>query len=138
MDAGFEPVEDDELLYRRILSSPGWYDVFTGTLSDQAFAPHKQRDITGLFVSRAKYKTIEAAAEGQPDKVYFIAVLRAGDLRERGIQVVPRPELPNGQVDPAHAELPDLNAATRKADETLQRQRMLAEELCLRVQGPFG
>ena len=61
----------------------------------------------------------------------------AGDLRQKGIAVVPRPETPTGN-DPAHAELPDLNAGNYKSDETLERQRLLAEELYLKVKGPFA
>lgn len=134
-----DPVADDELLYRRVSASamPQQYDPSTGSLSDQAFAPHKKMDLTGLSVSRAKFKSLEEAALGRLGKSYFVAVLRAGDLRQRGIEVVPRPELPDGQFDPAHAELLDLNAANRKSDITLERQRILAEELCLRVEGPF-
>lgn len=135
-----DPVADGELLYRRVSASamPQQYDPATGELSDQAFAPHRTRDVSGLSVSRADFKSLEDAAHGWPGKSYFVAVLRAGDLRQRGIEVVPRPELPDGQYDPAHAELPDLNAANRKDDVTLERQRILAGELCLRVEGPFA
>jgi len=134
-----DPVANDELLYRRVPASvvPQQYDPATGSLSDQAFAPHKTRDVSGLSVSRAKFKSPEEAARGRPGKSYFVAVLRAGDLRQRGIEVVPQPNLPDGQYDPAHAEWPYLNAANRKSDLTLERQRILAEELCLRVEGPF-
>ena len=134
-----EPVADDELLYRRVSASamPQQYDPTTRELSDQAFAPHRTRDVTGLSVWRAKFKSLEEAAQGRRGKSYFVAVLRAGDLRQHGIDVVPRPELPDDQYDPAHAEMPDLNAATRKATITLERQRILAQELCLRVEGPF-
>ena len=104
-----------------------WYDPATGVLNSEAFGPHKTRDTSGLSVPRAKYKSIEEAAHGQPGKSYFVAVLRAGDLRQRGIDVVPRPVLPDGRRDPAHAELPDLNGSVRKADQTLERQRILAE-----------
>ena len=132
MDDGTEPIADDELLYRRIPMSTGWYRPDAG-VDPQAFAPHAKNDITGLSVSRAKYKSIEAAAKGQPGKSYYVAILQAGDLRQRGIQVVPRP-LPE---DAGHTELPDLNAGNRKTGETLERQRVLAQELCLRVAGPF-
>lgn len=134
-----DSVADDELLYRRVSASavPQQYDPAEGSLSDQAFAPHKIMDVTGLSISRAKFKSLEEAALGRPGKSYYVAVLRAGDLRQRGIEVVPRPELPDRQFDPAHAELPDLNAANRKGTLTLERQRILAEELCLRVEGPF-
>jgi hypothetical protein len=132
VDDGTEPIADDELLYRRIPKSVSWYSDSAG-LSPQAFAPHAKNDITGLSISRAKYKSIEAAAKGRPGKSYHVAVLRAGDLRQRGIQVVPRP-LPE---DPGHAELPDLNSVNRKTDETLERQRLLALELCLQVEDPL-
>ncbi len=64
MDSGTDPIEDDELLYRRVPASTGWYD-------------------------------------------------------------------------PAHAELPGLNSESRKANQTLERQRILADKLSLRVEGPF-
>ena len=135
MDNGVEPIADEELLYRRVPT--GWYDPATALLKSEAFAPHKSNDVTGLSVSRAKYKSLEEAARGRPGKSYYVAVLRAADLRRNGIRFVPRPGVPDG-YDPAHAELPDLNSGNRKSDETLERQRLLAEELCLRVEGPFA
>ncbi|MEZ6086447.1 MAG: hypothetical protein R3C05_00110 [Pirellulaceae bacterium] len=134
-----DPIADDEELFRRVSASavPQQYDPVTDILSDQAFAPHKTMDASGISVYRKKFKSLEQAAVGRPGKSYFVAVLRAGDLRRHGISVVPRPNLPDGQFDAAHAELPDLNSATRKHDATIERQRLLANELCLRVEGPF-
>ena len=134
MEDGTEPVADDELLYRRIPASMGWYDAATGTVKLAAFGPHKTRDVTGLSVSRAKYKSAEEAAQGL-GKSYYVAVLRYGDLRENDIIVVPRPDVPDG-YDPAHAELPDMNAGNREEDATLKRKEILVG-LCLRVEGPF-
>ena len=131
MGNGTEPIADEELLYRRVPESTGWFSPATG-LSPQAFAPHKTSDATGLSVVRAKFKSVEEAAKGRPGKSYYVAVLRAGDLRRHGIEIVPRP-LPG---DEGHAELPDLNAGRRKAVETLERQRIIPE-LCLKVEGPF-
>ena len=136
MDDAIDPIDDDELLYRRIPTSTDWYDPSLRELTPQAFAPHKKRDTSGLSVSRAKYKSIEEAARGRPGKSYYVAVLRAGDLRNCGINAIPRPKTPDG-FDKAHAELPDLNAANHDSDETISRQRLLAEELCLRVEGPY-
>jgi hypothetical protein len=133
VDDGTEPIASEELLYRRVPASTGWYSPESGILSDQAFAPHKVQDVTGLSVSRDKYKSPDQAARGRPGKSYYVAVLRAGDLRAKGIEVVPRPQ----PGDPGHAELPDLNSANVKASQTLERQRILVE-LCLRVEGPFG
>lgn len=118
MADGTEPIADDELLYRRVpaAAQPRRYDPVTGLLSDQAFGPHKKDGVTGLSVSRAKYKSIEEAASGRSGNSYYIAVLRAGDLRQQGIVVEPRPL----QDDPGHAEPPQLNAAHYKATATLE------------------
>lgn len=133
-----DPVTDDELLYRRIPESTGWYDPRTGTVNPEAFAPHKEHDRTGLSVTRAKYRgsSYNEAMRGRSGKTYYVAVLRVGDLRKHGIQVIARPETPDG-FDPAHAELPQLTSATRKSEKTLEQQRVLATHLCLRVDGPF-
>lgn len=132
---GWEPIGDDEILYRRIPVSNNFYDPATGKLSPEAFAPHKENDETGLSVSRGKYKSVEEAARNRPGKSYFVAVLRAADLRKDGINVVPRPQLPDG-FDPAHAELPDLNSANRKDSETQECKRKLVK-LSLEIKGPF-
>lgn len=128
---GSEPVADDEILYRRVPQSTGWYSPDRG-LRPEAFGPRKD-DVTGISLWRARYKSIEDAAVGRPGKSYYVAVLRVGDLRQEGIEVVPRP-LEN---DPGHAELPQLNAQNRKSDETLERQRLLVE-LTLQIVGPFS
>lgn len=133
MDDGTEPIADDELLYRRIPAV--WYDALSGKLNSEAFRPHKQRDVTGLSVSRAKYKHIDEAALGRPGKTYFVAVLIAEEVRNAGMDIESRPNTPEG-FDPAHAEVPDLNAANYKDAITLERQRKLVE-LCRSIEGPF-
>lgn len=133
MGESSEPITDNELLYRRIPASMPWYSPDTGNLSPEAFAPSKERDFTGLSIARAKYKSLEEAAKGRPGKSYYVATLRAQDLKDRGIQVVPRPQ----PCDPGHAELPDLNAQNRKSDRTLELQRVL-KELTVKVEGPFA
>lgn len=131
LSPGHEPVEDDELLYRRIPVSMKWYDPATG-VSPEAFDPHKDRDTTGISVFRAKHTSIERAAAGQGKKGYYVALLKAGDLLSAGIQVEPRPELD----DPGHAELPQLTSTTRAHSSALElRQRLTS--LVLRVEGPF-
>jgi hypothetical protein len=127
-----DPIGDDELLYRRVSVNSGWYSLETGRLDSQAFAPNKTRDVTGLSVYRANLKALEEAAKGQAGKSYFVAVLRAGELRQRGLEVVARP-IPG---EPGHAEIPDLNANNRKTDRTQELQRVLVE-LTRSVEGPF-
>ena len=132
---GTEPISDDELLYRRIPASQNWYnqDQAACPLSPEAFRP-QQRDLTGLSVCRAKYKTAREAAQGRQGKSYYIAVIRAGDIRSQGIQVVARPR----EGDPGHAELPDMTYEKRHSTEVLEWKTVLAHKLCLRVEGPFA
>ena len=128
-----DPIADDEVLYRRIPASMGWFTP-PSELNSSAFSPDKSRDITGISISRNKYNTPEdVARRGGEGRFYYIAVFLAGDLRRAGIRVVPRPTF----SDPGHAEIPDMNVENRKEQQTLERRRVLAEELCLEVIGPF-
>ncbi len=132
MDDGSDPITDDEYLYRRIPVNPEWFSPKTG-LTPLAFAPHRDQDVTGLSLVRAKHKSIKDAAKGRAGKSYFVAVLQAGKLRALGIQVLSRPEPDN----PGHSELPCLNSANRKESRTEDLQRMLVE-ITERVDGPFA
>lgn len=126
---GIEPVADDELLYRRIPVSTGWYSE--DRLSPEAFDPRRDES-TGISVYRAKYTSLKEAARGKSRQGYYVAVLRAGDLRERGIEIVPRP----APDEPGHAELPDLTCHNRREPET-QERKVLLTKLPVQVRGPF-
>lgn len=81
-----EPVEDDEILCRRIPFQ--WYDPQKSSpITAVAFTPNKNDD-DGISLWRKKgKKTCEAvAATGRVGKRYYVALLRAGDLREYGIE----------------------------------------------------
>lgn len=133
MADGIEPITDDEIVYRRIPASQNWYDPkLNAPPSFRAFRPNEKRDATGLSMERARYTTPCACAENDRGKFYYIAVLRVGDLRKAGIKVVPKTDPPHG---PGHVELPDIRSSNRK--ETEEQQLVLAEKLCLRVEGPF-
>lgn len=134
-EVGPDPVADDEIIYRRIPESKGWYDAKINEVSADAFGPNREYDVEGISVSRAKLTTLENAATPptpRPGKSFFVAFLNAGELRNCGIQIEPDP-LPN---DPSHAILPQLTTGNRKSTETLERQAVLAT-LCRRVEGPF-
>lgn len=135
MDQGREPIGDEELIFRRIPASTGWYDPARQELRSEAFLPTKH-DTTGLSVARSRYTTPkDAAARGRPGKQYFVAVLRAIDIRNAQIVMEPRPDIPQG-YDPSHAELPQLHAENRMESLTLERAEHL-REMCVRVDGPF-
>ena len=130
MGDGAEPIDDDEILYRRIPHLH--YDSAFGWPTPEAFKP-RHDDLTGLSFCRAKYTTpIEEARKGQ-GKQYYIAALRAGDLREHGLDVTPKP-LSN---DPGHCEMPVLNYQERKTKRAEEAKLLLARKLCLRVLGPL-
>lgn len=129
MPSGVDQIADDEELYRRV---PACYFP-NGIVSDQAFAPHKERDTTGLSLFRAQYKRIEDL--GKPGKTHCVAVLRAGDIRAAGMTIVARPDIGNGQFDLAHVEVPELNSAAYKTTLTQERQRRLLE--MSRIIGPI-
>lgn len=126
---GTEPIADDELLYRRIPVSKEWYSK--EGLSPEAFHP-REDETTGISIYRAKYKSIEEAAKGKGKRGYYVAVLRAGDLRQSGIEIVPRPQ----PGDTGHAELPGLTSHNRRTPEADETKLRLAA-LSLRVEGPF-
>ncbi|REK25883.1 MAG: hypothetical protein DWQ45_08040 [Planctomycetota bacterium] len=138
LDAAF--VGDDEFIYRRIPVSTGWYDPAAAEpASPRAFQPHPENDPEGLSVSRAKseehpdFPSLGEASLGPSRHGYFVAVLRVGDLRQRGIDVVADPL----EENPGHALIPDLTSGNRNSAGTWELMSILADELTLRVEGPF-
>ena len=128
-DDGTEPIADEELLYRRIPVSKGWYD--DRGMSPEAFDP-REDETTGISIYRDKYTSLQEAAKGKSKQGYYVAVFRAGDLRENGIEVVPKPS----DSDPGHAELPDLTCENRLSPEAQERKSRLSQ-MWLSVEGPF-
>jgi hypothetical protein len=134
------PISDDEILLRLIPRKLEYYDPHRPTaLSADAFKPHRANDVDGLSMSRAKnlehpefLTPEELATHGPSPHGYFVAELKAGDLRQNGIEIVPDPMAHN----PGHVLLPRLNSANRKSDEVeefMQRLKTLTRE----VHGPF-
>jgi hypothetical protein len=124
-----DSIDDEERLFRRIPVSMNWYDSAAETLSPIAFQP-REEDKTGLSVTRAKFASVEDAARGKSKKGYYVAVMRAGDLRKCGVEVVQR-----GDQD--HAELANINYDCRDSNQVKEWQKQLADELILEIQGPF-
>ena len=132
MGDGTEPIEDDELLYRRVRVDD--FDPEQDKYPPrQAFHPSRHDD-TGVSVFRAKYTSLEEAARNDRGKQYYVAVFCAGDLRKHGIEIVPRPEFPD---QPGHAELPGMTYASRKEDQVKEWEQLLAQKLCFGVEGPL-
>ena len=132
-EPGHEPLDDDEVVYRRIPVNPSFYDPERDSKpSPQAFKP-REDDTTGISVFRAKYVTPEEVTSNPRGRPYYVAALRVGDLRAEGIEVLPRPN----EDGPGHAEIPALTYETRKLDSSKERMLLLAHRLCV-VTGPHG
>ena len=136
---GEEPVDDDEIIYRRIPLSR--FDAEKRLVAVHAFNP-RDADTTGLSVTRAKYHpTIEDVARNPRGSKYYVAVLKVTELRARGIDVVPRPlhaeDPQHPEYDPGHAELPQITYDKRHTDDVIQLMELLATQLCGDVRGPY-
>src|SRR5262249_35829854 len=134
MGDGSEPVAAEEILYRRILASQGWYNLTVDPKPSRiAFHP-TSFDETGLSVSRSKYSTAETTVRVvRLGKKSSVACLLARDLMKAGIRIEPKPK----PDDPGHIELPELTYATRNESGVAELETKLATLLCLRVEGPF-
>ena len=130
---GTEPVDDDEILCRKATANPqaGYYNQETKRLSPLAFKPGGEDD-TGISLDRAKYRTAQQAAQGLGNS-YYVALVRAGEVRACGMSVTPRPIEGNA----GHVEIPEITFANKKETASLERQKLLAHELTYEVQGPF-
>lgn len=128
--AEYEPVSDDERLYRRVPVSKGWIDEY-GVRPD-AFEPRAD-DSTGLSVYRARFVSVEDAAKGLSKRGYYVLEMRAGDLRAAGIDVVP---MPHDDL-PGHAEIPSLAYEVNESELSIQQRELLADRLVRAIHGPF-
>lgn len=131
MASGQEPIEDSEVLYRRIPATVGYYQQGQNP-SPLSFRPGPA-DLAGLSLYRRKYASAEHVAAMGLGKSYYVAVLEAGSLREQGLHLVPKPD----PVSLGHAEIADLTFANRRDDRSEGIQVLLAQRLCREVLGPF-
>lgn len=126
---GSDPVEDDEILLRRIPTSVNWCDGFT--VQPEAFKP-AERDGTGISLSRRAFSSIEQCAAGRPGKSYWVAELLASDILAAGLTVKPVPMEDNE----GHCEIPELTYAERKSNAAIVARQKLAR-LVRTIHGPF-
>ncbi len=134
MTEAYDPISDDELLYRRISTNKqlNYYNPdIDPNPSPKAFRPNHKFDLTGLSLYRAKYIRPQQVAENDREAKYFIAVLRAGDVRALGAIIEPCPD----ENKPGHVEITNLRSDNRRDTDELQFN--LAES-CLEVLGPFS
>lgn len=117
------PIDDGEILYRRIPVSQEWYK--DGIVYGEAFEPRIEES-SGISLFRKRFKTIEVVARGKSKKGYYVASLKVADIRAAGLAVVPQPDTADGWDD-SHVEIPNLNASIRRTNRAEELQSMLAE-----------
>jgi hypothetical protein len=127
MSDGTEPVTDDEILYRRVQKIHGQ----GGYVDPKAFHPNKH-DRDGLSLFRRKYYSKERLCENCRGKQYYVASVRALDVRKLGLHIVPTPPF-----DIGHVSLPEWNYKNRKMDRFVELERICANEVVFELDGPF-
>jgi hypothetical protein len=131
MGEGDEPVEDAEVLYRRVPELK--MDLARRRPLDVGFRPHPEKDHDGISLFRAKYHPPKDLRGRQSRRPCWFAVLVAVDLRRIGLGPVPRP-IPEAK---GHVTVPELNSSNGKTDQALKWQQQLADEITREVLGPF-
>lgn len=104
-------------------------------LAPEAFQPHKDNDTTGISLARLEFKRIEEIAKGPSKRGYYVAKLYVRDVRQVGLSVEYRPDVPWGHDD-SHVEIPELNAGVRELNQAFEAQEALAK-MVFDVVGPF-
>lgn len=128
MSAGATPIDPDESILRRIKINPGYYDPKKAPpVEAGAFRPHP-RDEDGLSFYLERHLSVAAfiAASDLPADQFVIVRLRAGDLYDLGLSLVPKQE--PGDL-PGHVIAPEINVGTYH--DPIQKK--IVKELCRKL-----
>jgi len=129
---GSEAVSDDEWLLRRVPEVWG-PSPSTPFPSLDAFKPHRDRDTTGLSLYREKYIPVrELVLRGGGKRAYWVARVRAHEVRQTGLSIQPRPNDVDG---PGHVEIPEMRSDNRDTNKVLEWAHELSR--CCAVEGPY-
>ena len=129
MPSGSAPIPDSAWLLRRIPEIEGPTDQALQP-SFKAFRPSKD-DQSGLSLFLEGEVSAEALCIKGRGKSYFVGRIQAKQLRDMGLTMTREddPELPG------HVVLPQLNAASRRTEQSELLQHRLAQTC--RVVGPL-
>jgi hypothetical protein len=131
MAAGSDPIDDAEVLLRRI---PAAFRPDPGAPPTlDAFLPHRANDPDGLSLTRQRFAEAEVVGRSAPaGRACYVGRVTAGQIRRAGMNVVPDPKPDN----PGHALIPELNSSARGDPALRLRARQLLDA-CTDVVGPF-
>jgi hypothetical protein len=115
MADGTEPIDPDEVIYRRLPKGSQFKPNRDPPLASTAFSP-RPCDHDGVSLVRAKYVTgpEDAAALGVVGMEFYVIEMRAGDLMAEGIAIEP---LPSPECL-GHAVMPAINADNKDNPQT--------------------
>lgn len=120
-----DPVLPEEYLFRRILNRKDYIDTSLPFLSIQPLAlKPTSSDIDGLSFYREKFIGPEAVAKaGRNPTGYRVARLKAQDILNLGLTIIPRPS-----TIPGHCIVPELTYSYKEnhGDECTQLALRLA------------
>lgn len=115
------PLSDDEYVYRRVLKEHV-DERLPMPVTVAGFRPTKD-DEQGISVYRAEFVTPEQVDQaGRRSGSYYIVKLRVGDIRARGMDVVPHTMKPL----PGHALIPELRPGLSGADKRRYKELRLS------------
>lgn len=141
MKSESDHVGDEEVILRRVVLDPQFYDPSSPEpISPQAFRPTKA-DVDGLSVFREAFcSAAEVASSGPNPKGYCVAGLGAEFIREQGLSLQPAP---NPRPPSGHTLIPEMCYEERPAPERKRKlkewQRVLAVKACEMVRdSPSG
>lgn len=135
-----DPIQPEETLLRRVPRQQ-MKSFDPPVPNDEAFDPHRDRDVEGLSVYRRQFHTPQQVADfrTKSKSPVWVAELPASAIFEIGLTVVPQPLEAHGDL-PAqrgHALIPELNSASRGTWQLAQRKRLLAQAAEKSTTGPY-
>ncbi|HZL37371.1 MAG TPA: hypothetical protein VFC78_18780 [Tepidisphaeraceae bacterium] len=130
---GSEPIDPNEIVYRRVPAGTIYKPNREPPLSQKAFSP-RDVDKDGVSIMRGSYVSgpEEAAAEGLAGMQFHVIAFRAGDLIAEGMMLKPDP-IPGC---PGHALVANINASNRDLP-AIQALLDRSRRLNFSAHGPF-
>jgi hypothetical protein len=123
-----DPISDDEYLFRRIPAWLAYVDIDRGTVSPNAFSQGK-KDLEGLSFYREQFvdaKTLAMSPEHERGN-YFVAKIRAAEMRKLGLTLTPNPMPPLL----GHTLVPELRKDAHGGNKVIQKKLKGIRDLLL-------
>lgn len=128
---GTEPIERDEVLYRRISEKSGYYQPTRSPKFSPRVLHPNNGDGDGISLYRSKYVTPEQVGKaGKQNQVYWVISFLAASFQDQGLSIQPSADEPL----PGHVVIPEMRF-DRLA--SLKELALSLREKSLEIYGPF-